>query len=160
MAKTSVINENLLKGGAIQNSNVVGAWWVQSLKMKKRGCENKTMPLMFCMRLISVHCQKNCVWTSLKCHTSAPPDPWERISLPRALHGLWGADVYGISDYVWIFTFIIQGLIKDRVYRRNTCPFCKYVGKQLTNKPSVFPWSGVSSGLATSLILASNQRKR
>ena len=39
---------------------------------------------MFCMRLISLHYQKNCVWTSLKCHTSPPPNPWRaRLSTLR-----------------------------------------------------------------------------
>ena len=33
------------------------------------------------------------LWTSLKCHTSPPPDPWGHISLPHALHGLGGGDV-------------------------------------------------------------------
>ena len=29
------------------------------------------------------------------------------------------------------------------VYRGNTFPFCGYLGKDITNKPSVFPRSGV-----------------
>ena len=32
------------------------------------------------------------LWTSLKCHTSPPTDPWGHISLPHALHGLGGGD--------------------------------------------------------------------
>ena len=34
----------------------------------------KLISLLFCMRLISLHCQKNCLWTSLKCHTSPTPN--------------------------------------------------------------------------------------
>ena len=44
----------------------------------------------FCMRLISLRYQENYVWPSLKCHTPPPPDPWGRVSLSRALHGLCG----------------------------------------------------------------------
>ena len=32
--------------------------------------------------------------SSLECHTSPPPFPWGRISLPRAPHGLGGGDVW------------------------------------------------------------------
>ena len=47
---------------------------------------------MFCVRLISLHCQKNCVWTSLKCHTSPTPDQWRARLFTHALHGLEGGD--------------------------------------------------------------------
>ena len=48
---------------------------------------------IFCMRLISLHYQENCVWPSLKCHARLHPlIRRERVSLPRALHGFWGGD--------------------------------------------------------------------
>ena len=62
---------------------------------EKKECGNKMIPLMFCTRLINLHCQKNYELV-LKCHTSQPPDPGG-ASLPRALHGLEGGD---ISEYV------------------------------------------------------------
>ena len=32
----------------------------------------------------NLHCQENCVWPSLKCHTSPPPNLWgARLSPPR-----------------------------------------------------------------------------
>ena len=67
-------------------------------------------------------------------------------------------DMKDIPDYLWTFTFI-RGLLKE-VYRENTFPFCGLVGKDITSKPSIFPWGPVSSGLATYLSVASNQRKR
>ena len=46
------------------------------------------------MRLISLHYQENCVWPSLKCHTTRlhPLIRGRRVLLPRALHRLWGED--------------------------------------------------------------------
>ena len=57
--------------------------------------------------------------------------------------------------------YVHPGINKIKeVYRENTFPLCGSVGKDITTKSSIFPWSGVSSGLATSLIVANNQRKR
>ena len=82
VVKTSGINGDLRKGGATQNTYCcMGPMGLKS-KNENRECEKKTIPLMFCTRLISLHCQKNCVWTSLKCRASPPPDPWERVSHP------------------------------------------------------------------------------
>ena len=47
----------------------------------------------------------------------------------------------------------------EEVYKGNIFPFCKYVAKEITNKPSVFPLSGVSSGLANSLLWHTIKKK-
>ena len=70
----------------------------------------------------------------------------------------FGVETNDISVYRWRFTSI-RGLIKE-VYRENTFSFCGWVGKDITNRPLVFLWSGVSSGLATYLTVARNRGKR
>ena len=111
----------------------------------------------FCMRLISQRYQENCVWNGLKCHTSRPPNPWVARLSPKPFTG-YGVEMNDSLGCVWTLTFI-WGLIKE-VHRENTFSFCGSVGKDITSKPLVFPWSGVSSGLVTYIIVARNQRKR
>ena len=49
----------------------------------------------------------------------------------------YGMETNDNSDSVWTFTFI-RALINE-VYRENTSSFCGQVGKDITNKPLVFP---------------------
>ena len=79
---------------------------------------------MFCMRLISLHCQKNCVWTGLKCHTSPPPNPRGGgrgrrggVSLPSALHGLEGGDEWPFRIRMDIY--VRPGINKGGIQRKH-----------------------------------------
>ena len=76
---------------------------------------------MFCMRLISLHCQKNCVWTGLKCHTSLPPNPRGKggggVSLPSALHGLEGGDEWHFRIRMDIY--VRPGINKGGIQRKH-----------------------------------------
>ena len=155
---------------------------------------------MFCMRLKSLHCQKNWLWTlssteaslccararwaparflffqlllflngypagasaeergvwnSLKCHRSPPPNPWgTRLSPPR-LKGDGDEWHFRLRMDIFVHSWINKGSIQ-----RKHISLCGSVGKDTTNKPLVFSWSSLTSGLATSLIVAPNQIKQ
>ena len=61
------------------------------------------------MRLISLNCQKNCVWPSLKSLIRGG-----RISLLRALHGLWGGEFRLRMDI-----YVHPGINKGGIQRKH-----------------------------------------
>ena len=68
----------------------------------------KLISLLFCMRLISLHCQKNCVWTSLKCHTSPTSNQCGvRLSSKRPSRVIWWRKIcpYSATIISWIRGF-------------------------------------------------------
>ena len=72
----------VLIGGCVVD---ICSWLPTLLESQFGECENKTISLLFfCMRLISLRYHENCVWPTLKCHTSPPRHPWGvRLSPPR-----------------------------------------------------------------------------
>ena len=88
---------------------VIHATGISILESQFRESKNKAISLMFCMRLISLHCQKTAyglVWNVTLLH---PANPWgTRLSPPPPSPR--------VMDYVWTFAFI-RGLKKD-IYKR------------------------------------------
>ena len=69
------------------------------------------------MRLISLRYHENCVWPTLKCHTSPPPHPWGvRLSPPRPSR-VWGGDKWQFRLRVDIY--VHQGIIKGGIQRKH-----------------------------------------
>ena len=85
------------------------------------------------MRLISLHYQENCVWPSLKCHTSPPPNPCRRVSLPRALLGLWRGDEWQFRLRMDIY--VNPGLNKGGIQRKHI--FLLWVGREGHNEQTL-----------------------
>ena len=82
----------------------------------------------FCMRLISLYYQENCVWPSLKCHTTRlhPLIRGRRVSLPRALHRLQGGDERHFRLPMDIY--VHPGIIKGGIQRKHISIL--WVGKE------------------------------
>ena len=112
---------------------VIHATGISILESQFRECKNKAIWLMFCMRLISLYCQKpvyGLVWNVTRLH---PANPWGARLSPPALHRwLWGGDK-------WHFRILafIQGLKKD-IYKRNISLL--WVGREGHNEQTIsFP---------------------
>ena len=90
-----------------------------------------------CMFLISLHYQKNCVWPSLKCHTSPPPPlpsiRWERVSHPRALHWLLGGDEWHFRLSMDIY--VHPGINKGGIQRKHI--LLLWVGREGHNEETL-----------------------
>ena len=110
-------------------SCVVDVWmWLPTLlECQFRECADEIVYFIlfyfiFCMRLIRLHYQENCVSPSLKCHTTRlHPLIVGGASLSSAPFTGYRVDMKDISVYLWTFTFI-RGFLKE-VYRENSFPF-------------------------------------
>ena len=115
---------------------VIHATGILILESQFREGKNKAISLMFCMRMISLHCQKTAyglAWNVTRLH---PANPWAaRLSTAPFTAG-YGVETNDISDYVWTFAFI-QGLKKD-IYKRNISLL--WVGRKEYNEQTIsFP---------------------
>ena len=124
--------------------SVVDVWsWLSTLLESQfwnlRECKNKAISLMFCMRLISLYCQKTAYGLVWNVTGLQPANPLS----PAPFTAGYGVETNDISDYVWTIAFI-QGFKKD-IYKRNISLF--WVGREGHNEQTIsFPmkWRVVS----------------
>ena len=100
--------------------------WLNSGSVKVRRSR-----YFFCTR-ISLRYQENYVWPSLKCHVSTPW-PVGRVSLPRALQGLWGGDEWQFRLRMDIA--VHPGITKGGIQRKHI--FLLWAGREGHNEQTL-----------------------
>ena len=85
------------------------------------------------MRLTSLRYQENYVMPTLKGHTSPPPNPWVRVSLPRALQWLWGGDEWQFRLRMDIY--VNPGINKGGIQRKHI--FLLWAGREGHNEQTL-----------------------
>ena len=100
--------------------------WLNSGSVKVRRSR-----YFFCIR-ISLRYQENYVWPSLKCHVSTPW-PVGRVSLPRALQGLWGGDEWQFRLRMDIS--VHPGITKGGIQRKHI--FLLWAGREGHNEQTL-----------------------